>query len=238
MHRTRVKICGITRCEDAVAAAEAGADAIGMVFCAPAPRNISIERAREILRVLPPFVSPVGLFVDADADEIRRVIEELQLRLVQLHGHEPPQRVTELRNVQVIKAVRVDEHLADTLAAWRRAAQDMDLSNLRGIVLETGGTREPGGTGVANDWATVRRHRDAGDFEGLPTLIAAGGLTAETVGNVILSLRPWAVDVSSGVEATRGVKSVEKIRAFVNAVNAVNVADGQLNAREDKPPTP
>ncbi len=235
MHRTRVKICGITRGEDAVAAAEAGADAIGMVFYAPAPRNISIDRAKEILRILPPFVSPVGLFVDAEADEIRRVVDAIQLRHVQLHGREPPQRVTELRGVNVIKAVRVDEQLPDVLAAWRRAAQDMDLGNLRGIVLETGNTREPGGTGVANDWATVRRHRDARAFEGLPQLIAAGGLTAQTVGEVISTLRPWAVDVSSGVEAMKGLKSAEKIRAFVKAVN---FADQQLNARNDGPPTP
>jgi phosphoribosylanthranilate isomerase len=223
-----VKICGITRPEDAAAAAAAGADAIGMVFYAKAPRNVSLERAKGILAILPPFVSPVGLFVDAEADEVRRIADTLNLRHVQLHGHEPPQRVAELRALQVVKAMRVDEHFADTLATWRRAAKDTDLTNLRGIVLETGNTREAGGTGVANDWAAVRRQRDADAFEGLPQLIAAGGLTPETVGDVISTLHPWAVDVSSGVEATKGLKSVEKIHAFVRAVRE---ADAEINGR-------
>ncbi len=228
MHRTRVKICGITRPEDAAAAAVAGADAIGMVFYAPAPRNISIERAKEILDVLPPFVSPVGLFVDAPADEIRRIADELHLGHVQLHGQEPPERVAELRGLQVIKAMRVDAQFGETLAAWRRASAELDLTNLRGIVLETGGTRQAGGTGVANDWTAVLRHRDAGAFEGLPPLIAAGGLTPQTVGDVVRNLRPWAVDVSSGVESAKGLKSVEKIQQFVQAVRE---ADAVLNER-------
>ncbi len=223
MHRTRVKICGITRPQDAAAAAAAGADAIGMLFYAPAPRNISIERARDILSVLPPFVSPVGLFVDAEADEIQGVAEELDLHHVQLHGHEPPQRIAELRGLTVIKSVRVDDLFAQTLATWRRAYTEMDLTNLRGIVLETGRTREAGGTGIANDWGAVRRHRDGGAFEGLPQFIAAGGLTPETVGDVILSLRPWAVDVSSGVESTKGIKSVASVQQFMHAVREADV---------------
>ncbi len=218
MQRTRIKICGITRPEDAIAAADAGADAVGLIFYAPAPRNISAEQAAEILRVLPPFVSPVGLFVDADARDILRVADRLGLRHVQLHGHEPPARVGELGRMQVIKAVRVGDELGATLATWRGAIADMRLSNLRGLVLETAGTREAGGTGVANDWHAVQRCRESGAFDGLPPLIAAGGLTPETVGDVVRTLRPWAVDVSSGVESGKGVKSVEKLREFVRAV--------------------
>ena len=227
MHRTRVKICGITRPEDAAAAAAAGADAIGMVFYAPAPRNISIERAKEILSILPPFVSPVGLFVDADARSICGLAEQLHLRHVQLHGHEPPARVAELGGLYVIKAMRVGDNLTDELKTWRRGMSELNLPNLRGIVLETAGTREPGGTGEANDWDAVQRHRAAGAFEGLPQLIAAGGLTPETVGDVVSSLRPWAVDVSSGVESSKGIKSAEKIQQFVRAVRE---ADAAVNA--------
>ncbi len=199
-----------------------------MVFYAPAPRNISIERAKDILGILPPFVSPVGMFVDADPRAILDIANALHLRHVQLNGHEPPERVADLRGLCVIKAMRVDAQFAETLATWRRATADIKLTNLRGIVLETGGTREAGGTGVANDWAAVQRHRDAGAFDGLPQLIAAGGLTPETVDEVVRNLRPWAVDVSSGVESAKGLKSVEKIRAFVRAVRE---ADDEINAR-------
>ncbi len=226
MHRTRVKICGITRPEDAAAAAAAGADAVGLIFHAPAQRNISVERAKEILSILPPFVAPVGVFANAQAEEIHRVADLLGLRHVQLNGHEPPQRVSELGGLMVIKAVRVDDALPQTLATWRRAASEIGLANLRGIVLETGNTREAGGTGIANDWAAIRRHRDAGAFEGLPQLIAAGGLTPETVGEVILSVRPWAVDVSSGVESAKGIKSVESVQQFIRSVRE---ADAKTN---------
>jgi phosphoribosylanthranilate isomerase len=227
VHRTRIKICGITRPEDAAAAAAAGADAIGMIFYAKAARYITIDRAKEILGILPPFVTPVGVFVDADADELRRITGELHLRHIQLNGHESPTRVRELIAFQLIKAIRVDDTFSETLSTWRRGTKDLNLTNFRGIVLETGGTREAGGTGVANDWATVLKHREAGAFEGLPQLIAAGGLTPETVGDVVRQLRPLAVDVSSGVESSKGIKSVERIHAFVRAVRE---ADEEINA--------
>jgi len=227
VHRTRIKICGITRPEDAAAAAAAGADAIGMVFYAKAPRCIAIDRAKEILGLLPPFVTPVGLFVDAEANEVQRIAGELHLRHIQLHGHEPPTRAKELGAFQIIKAMRVDDSFGETLSTWRRGAKDLSLTNFRGIVLETGGTREAGGSGVANDWAKVLNHREAGAFEGLPQLIAAGGLTPETVGDVVRQLRPWAVDISSGVECSKGIKSVERIHAFVRAVRE---ADEEINA--------
>ena len=230
MHRTRIKICGIMRPEDAAAAAAAGADAIGMAFYAKAARNVSIERAKEIFSILPPFVSAVGIFVDAEAAHILDVANTLGLRLVQLNGHEPPVLLTELRGLHAIKAVRVDERLPETLAIWRRATVEMNLANLRGIVLETGNTREAGGTGVPNDWAAIQRHRDAGAIEGLPQLIAAGGLTPETVGDVVRSLRPWAVDVSSGVESSKGVKSVEKIQAFIRAVREADAEANELSS--------
>ena len=217
MHRTRIKIDGIGHVEDAQEAARAGADAVGMIFHPPAPRNVSMPRATEILADLPPFITPVGVFVDSDLGRIREIAGSLGLRHVQLHGHESPEIIAQLRDFTVIKAVRV---YADTLSAeldsWRKAIIRLKLTHLQGIVLETGGA--PGGSGVPNDWETIRRHRQRGDFVGLPHLICAGGLTPESVASVVRDIRPWAVDVSSGVESTPGRKSIEKIRAFVGAV--------------------
>jgi phosphoribosylanthranilate isomerase len=213
--RTRIKICGITRPEDALAAARAGADAIGLVFYKPAPRCVSLETARQILGVLPPFVTPVGLFVDAAVGEILQTTGELGLRQVQLHGQESPDVVMALGGRAVIKAVRVTrEGLAEELSRWRGVAA------LRGLVLETGGTQAAGGTGVENDWELIRQMQSERAFEGLPPIIAAGGLRPETVGHVIRTLRPWAVDVSSGVERVRGEKSQELIERFVREVAA------------------
>ena len=223
MERTRIKICGITRVEDALAAARAGADAIGLLFHPPAQRNLSVQRAEQIVGALPPFVTPVGLFVDAPAEQVREVGRRLRLRHVQLHGDEPPERVAELAEWCVVKAVRVErDRFGEDLAAWREAIKRLKLRNLSGLVLETAGTGKAGapagGTGAANDWETVLRHLRRGDFIGLPPIIAAGGLRPETVGAVVRDLRPWAVDVSSGVEESPGQKSPQKIAAFVAAV--------------------
>jgi phosphoribosylanthranilate isomerase len=212
--RTRVKICGIRRPEDAVAAARAGADAIGLVFYPRAPRHVSLEMAREILDALPAFVTPVGLFVDADADELLRTVKTLGLRHVQLNGRETPDDVAKLSTLAVVKSVAVDDAIAETLAAWKAAG----LKNLKGLVLETAGTGQAGGSGVANDWQRVVESRSRGLFDGLPPLISAGGLTPESVGPVVRAVRPYAVDVSSGVEESRGIKSANRIEAFVAAV--------------------
>ena len=226
IRRTRIKICGIRRPEDALAAAEAGADAIGLIFHPPAPRYITVDQARRVLDVLPAFVTPVGVFVDAESQVLRDVVSRLHLRHVQLSGDETPQYVAELKQLAVTKAVRVDAAFGETLRRWRDARSSLELSNLKGLVLETGGTREAGGTGVPNDWDALRRHRAARDFEGLPPLIAAGGLTPQTVERVVRDVRPWAVDVSSGVEESRGTKSLEKIAAFVDAVRRGDAAPG------------
>jgi phosphoribosylanthranilate isomerase len=219
VNRTRIKICGITRVEDALAAARAGADAIGMVFYKPAPRCITVDRAREILAALPPFVTAVGLFVDAAPDEVLRTTADLGLRHVQLHGRETPETVAALRGRAVIKALRVSpDTLEDKLRTWRHAMARHALSYLCGLVLETGGAPAAGGTGVENDWGLIRELQRQRAFEGLPPVIAAGGLTAGNVGRVVRELRPWAVDVSSGVEITRGEKSAEKIAQFVAEV--------------------
>ena len=219
VQRTRIKFCGITRPQDAVVAARAGADAIGMVFYPEARRCISVDHAREILRALPAFVTPVGLFVDQDVEEIRDVAGALHLRHVQLHGHESEDVVAALRDFTVLKAVRAArETLKVELDCWRENIASMDLTHLRGFVLETPATGGPGGTGVENDWAAIADLQRAGVFDGLPPVIAAGGLRPENVADVVRRLRPYAVDVSSGVEATPGEKSAEKIGQFVAEV--------------------
>jgi phosphoribosylanthranilate isomerase len=217
--RPRIKICGVTRPEDAVAAARAGADAIGMVFYPQARRCIPLDRAKAILRALPAFVTPVGLFVDQDVDEIRHVAGALHLRHVQLHGHESADVVAALRDFAVLKAVRAArETLAVELDGWRENIAALDLTNLHGFVLETPATAGPGGTGVENDWPAIADLQRAGVFDGLPPIIAAGGLRPETVADVVRRLRPYAVDVSSGVEASFGEKSPEKLERFVAEV--------------------
>jgi len=206
MRRTRVKICGITRPQDAAAAAEAGADAIGMVLRAPSKRLIDMDRAIEIVQALPPFVSPIGLFADAQADEIIAAGAELSLSAAQLHGHESLEFVEELFPLPVIKVIHVQSAtLAEELRQWTLARPQ----NLIGLLLDTDAG---GGSGVANDWDAI-----AGQQVDFPW-IAAGGLTPGNVGDVIRRLRPWAVDVSSGVEEVPAKKSPELIRRFIAAV--------------------
>lgn len=206
--RTRVKICGITRAEDALAAARAGADAIGLVFYAKSPRAVSVARAGEIVAALPPFVAAVGLFVDADADEIRAVINAVPLALLQFHGDEPADACRAFR-LPYIKAIRLraGDDLAVRARPYGDAAAILADAYLEGI---------PGGTGRTLDWS------------GLPPrlsrpLILAGGLTPDNVAVAVEQVRPWAVDVSGGVEAAPGVKDAAKIAAFIRGVNGVQV---------------
>ena len=216
MSRVRVKICGITRPEDAAMAAAAGADAIGMIFYPSAPRNISIDAAREILKVLPPFIMPVGVFVDCPAAEILDTTAQLFLRTVQLNGQETADDVADLEGLAVIKSVRVSrEGLRGELTLWKAPPP-----NLIGLVMEPAGTGHAGGSGVANDWSTVAAAIEAGAFKNLPPIIAAGGLKPDSVAAVIRQIHPYAVDVSSGVEESLGVKSHEKIERFIREVRA------------------
>lgn len=222
MNRTRIKICGITRAQDALAAARAGADAIGMVFYPGAKRCISLDRALEILRGLPPFVTPVGLFVDQPIDEVRGTANALGLRHLQFNGHEEPQAIAQLKEFVIIKAVRVArDSFLNELTKWRDAIARHSLFHLRGLVLETA-SAHPGGSGMENDWETVHQAIQQGAFAGLPPIVAAGGLTPQNVADVVRRISPWAVDVSSGVEESFGIKSVQKIEAFVGAVHGVD----------------
>jgi phosphoribosylanthranilate isomerase len=229
MHRTRVKICGVTRLDDALAAAEAGADAIGMVLKPGLVRSVSLIEAGRIARALPPFVSAVGLFVDADLLTMRNAVAEAELNALQLHGHETRETVEGLTPIPVIKAVHVDAGTFELeLTRLRRYA---DAGIRLSYLFDTAGG---GGRGAANDWDLLRRCASAGRFTGpLSQWIAAGGLTPKNVGEVVRQLRPWGVDVSTGVESSKREKSPELIWDFIRAVRE---ADADNDGSTPSPP--
>jgi phosphoribosylanthranilate isomerase len=226
MARTRIKICGVMRPEDAALAARAGADAIGVVLFPEARRFVSVEKARQIVRAVPAFVSTVGMFVDQGVEEVRELARAVEVSAVQLHGHETPEEVAALREFPVLKALKAArETLGAELELWREAIEALDLGNLKGFVLETPTVGSvPGGTGAENDWEGIEAFVRAGKFEGLPAVIVAGGLRVDNVAEVVKRLRPWAVDVSSGVEAALGEKSAEKVSGFVAEVRKAEMA--------------
>jgi len=203
MSYVRSKICGITRIEDALAAAEAGADAIGFVFYAKSPRAVDVRQARAIIAELPPFVTTVGLFVNASRCELNEILEVVPLDLLQFHGDETPQDC-EGYHRPWIKALRVRPG-DDLEAACKQYA------GARGILLDTYVAGVPGGTGEAFDWSLVPAHLSK-------PIILAGGLSADNVGQGIAQVRPYAVDVSGGVEQAKGIKDAAKIEAFMRAV--------------------
>jgi len=206
--RTRAKICGITREEDALAAAYAGADAIGLVFYAPSPRAVSCEQAASICAVLPPFVTTVGLFVNASEDEVQGVLDKVPLDLLQFHGDEPADYCQRFSRPW-IKAVRMAESVNLTAVA-------AEYSGARALLLDSYQKGVPGGTGHAFDWARVP------DDLVMPVILA-GGLDPDNVAEAIHQVQPYAVDVSSGVEAGKGIKDADKIIAFMRGVDR---ADG------------
>lgn len=203
MIRVRSKICGITRVEDALAAVEAGADAIGLVFYAKSPRAVDIEQAKAIVAALPPFVTSVGLFVDMPRETLQALLREVPLDLLQFHGDESPADCEGFAR-PYIKALRVraDQDVARMMAPYSGAC---------GILLDTFVEGVPGGTGAAFDWSLVPR-------EACKPIILAGGLTPDNVAQAIAQVRPYAVDVSGGVEAAKGIKDAGKIKAFLQAV--------------------
>ena len=201
--RTRVKICGITRAEDALAACRAGADALGFVFYPPSPRNVTVAAARAIVESLPAFVTVVGLFVDAAAADVARARAEVPLDVLQFHGDEPP-AFCEQFGAPYIKAVRMrpETDLLEYARLYKRA---------RALLLDTFVTGAQGGTGQRFDWTLIPARRP------LP-IVLSGGLDPDNVERAIAAVRPWAVDVSSGVEAARGIKDPEQILAFIEGV--------------------
>lgn len=201
--RTRVKICGITRLEDAAAAARAGADAIGLVFDPHSPRYVAPERAADIARSVPPFVTVVGLFVNAEPARIRETLSRVRIALLQFHGSETPEQCR-LYDFPYLRAVRMQEGV--DLHAQARAYVDA-----AGLLLDTHEPSVAGGSGRRFDWSRVPR-------DVAKPIILAGGLTPENVAEAARAVRPYAVDVSSGVEKAKGIKDADKIAAFVRAV--------------------
>ncbi len=202
--RTRVKICGITRPEDALAAVKHGADAIGLVFYAPSPRNVSIEQAEQIVAALPPYVSAVGLFVNAAPMEIESVLKRVRLDCLQFHGDETPTECAQI-NMPYYKAVRVktDTNLLQYEADYHQA---------KALLLDAYSEQAFGGTGQVFDWHLIPKNLS------LPVVLA-GGLTAENVANAIMQVKPYAVDVSGGVEMSKGIKDEAKIASFMREVD-------------------
>ncbi len=205
---TAVKICGITRYEDAQAAARLGAHALGFVFYAKSPRNIAAARAAEIIKALPPFVTTVGLFVNSAAGEIDRVLEHARLDLLQFHGEESPDFCLQF-GVPCIKALRVKAGV-DLLQYARLYA------GAGGLLLDAFVPGAHGGTGTAFDWSLIPRDLP------LPVILS-GGLNPANVAAAIRTVGPWAVDVSSGVEASPGIKDARKIAEFMKEVRSADV---------------
>jgi phosphoribosylanthranilate isomerase len=212
-----VKICGITSPADARVAVDAGADALGFVFWYMSPRRVAEERAAEIARDLPASILRVGVFVDAPREEMEKLADAVGLDVLQLHGDEPPEALAGLPR-PVLKAVRVGRGFAEEEASRyaERAA---------GLVVDTrlpGETHMPGGTGVPFDWSLVKGLADR-----VPFLMLAGGLGPSNVAEAIRSVRPHAVDVSSGVEGLPGRKDPAKVRAFLAAARAAEKEVGR-----------
>ena len=200
--RTRVKICGITRIQDAQAACEAGADAIGLVFYPESPRFVSHQQARGLRDAAAPFVTVVALFVNPSRDEVERVLERVRPGALQFHGDEPPD-FCERFGLPYLKACRVKEgvDLLEYLQPYMGACGWLADAYVEAY----------GGVGTSFDWSVVPRQRPR-------PLILSGGLTTENVRDAIRLVRPWAVDVSSGVESAKGIKDSAKIAAFMAEV--------------------
>ena len=206
--KTAVKICGITRVEDALVAARCGAHAIGLVFYRPSPRYVTPERAAEIVRALPPFVTPVGLFVDASEEEVLEIASRARVQMIQFHGSETPEFCARFE-LPYLKAVRVRPEV-DLLQYAR------DFEGAKALLLDAYQEGLHGGTGAVFDWDLIP--------PALPLpVVLSGGLHPENVAEAVRRVRPCAVDVSSGVEASKGIKDAARIEAFVNGVRDADV---------------
>ena len=202
--RTRVKICGITRVEDAISAVNAGADAIGLVFYAPSPRCVSIEQAQKIVAAIPPFVSVVGLFVNAPKAEIEVVLSNVRLDILQFHGDETVDECEQIK-LPYYKAIRVK-------AGTNLLQYDVEFSSAKALLLDAHSESAFGGTGQTFDWNLIPKNLTK-------PVILAGGLSADNVGQAIQQVQPYAVDISGGVEASKGIKDAAKIAAFMQGVS-------------------
>ncbi|QCF26208.1 phosphoribosylanthranilate isomerase [Hydrocarboniclastica marina] len=210
MSRTRIKICGITRPEDAAAATALGADALGLVFYEQSPRSVTIGQALSICRAVSPFVSLVGLFVNPRAEYVRQVLAAVPLGWLQFHGDES-EAFCEQFERPYIKAIRVRS--ADCVAVGYQ-----QFRTAAGLLVDAFDPGLYGGTGQVFNWALLPDERPS-------PLVLAGGLTPDNVAQAVRQVRPWAVDVSGGVEAAKGVKDPEKIRHFIEGVLSAHEND-------------
>jgi phosphoribosylanthranilate isomerase len=206
---TRIKCCGMTRVDDALLAARLGADAIGMVFTARSRRKVTLAQARQIAGALPPFVSTVALLMDDEAALVRQVVEELQPDYLQFHGDEDDAWCAQFGR-PFLKAIAMGEG-ASALSRLR------DHPRAAGLLLDGHGAGEAGGSGKAFDWSLLPSNL-------AQPVILAGGLNQHNVAEAIRTVRPWAVDVASGIESEPGVKDPHELAAFVRAVRAADSA--------------
>ena len=207
MAMTRVKICGITSCDDAKLAYESGADAIGLVFYPKSPRHVTIEQAAEIVDSLPPFITSVALFVNETSELIEQVLEQVKIDLIQFHGDETPDYCASFHR-PYIKAIRMRDGL-DLYEVQN------EFKSARGLLLDTYKQGIPGGTGESFNWERIPH-----DLH-MPVILA-GGLMVDNITDAISQVHPYAVDVSGGVEASKGRKDPEKILRFIQNVNLCN----------------
>lgn len=206
--RTRVKICGITRVEDALIAVAQGADAIGLVFYPPSPRYVTPAQAAEIVNALPAFITLVALFVDASRADVEAVLSQVNIDLIQFHGQETADECRQYGK-SYMKAIRVksDTNLVQYMTEY---------SDAKALLLDTYAEGVPGGTGQVFDWTVIPKNLSK-------PIVLAGGLDAENVEQAIRQVKPYAVDVSGGVEFKKGIKDAAKIAAFMRGVSNATV---------------
>jgi phosphoribosylanthranilate isomerase len=215
MNHVHVKIEGLRDPQTAARIAGMGADAVGLVF-ADSPRRVTPEAARQVVAALPPEVWTIGVFVNAEAEEINRVARETGIGCVQLHGDEPPTLLAKIA-LPCVKAFRVRS--PDWLAEMRGWLAGVPAGRkLAAVLLDAYNPSARGGTGNRFNWQWVAEARGRGELEGLPPIVLAGGLNPTCVGEAVHTVRPWAVDVASGVESSPGVKDLAKVQAFLDAV--------------------
>ena len=213
--RTRIKICGITRAEDARAAAECGADAVGLVFYPPSPRYLSTERAAELRDALPPFVQTVALFVNPDAAQVAQVLQRVRPALLQFHGEETPEFCAQF-GVPFVKACRVRGGVQGQKQAGDDALEYLRPFSRAAAWLFDSHVPEYGGVGEGFDLSLMPVVKEK-------PVILSGGLSPASVAQAVRRVRPWGVDVSSGVESAKGVKDAAKIAAFIAEVRDADV---------------
>lgn len=202
--RVRIKVCGMTRTEDVAEAARLGVDAVGLVFYSKSPRNVGVDQARDLVAALPAFVTVTALFLDPDREHVQRVLDEVRVELLQFHGGEPADFCRSFDR-PYIKAVPMGGQVDVSEYAQRHAGA-------AALLLDSHAAGQRGGTGVSFDWASLPK------FDG-PPVILAGGLNPSNVATAVRIVRPYGVDVSSGVESAPGIKDAKKMADFVHEVS-------------------